>query len=145
MTTDLMLAIGHHLFAFSLLALLVAEWVILTGTPSRPVVRRLLLIDVAYGMAALGSLAVGVCRVVWGAKPPAFYTGNPVFWTKMGLWAVIALISLVPTIRYIIWWRSQELPAGSAFASTRRLVAWEALLFAGVPVMAAMMAHGVGY
>ena len=145
MTTDLLLAVAHHLFAFSLIAFLVAELVLLTASPGRPVLRKLLFIDLCYGVAAVGSVVAGVSRLHWGDKPAEFYTGNPVFWIKMGLWVLVGLISIVPTIRYIIWIRRQELPSPAVFASTRRLVTLEVALFTGIPVFAAMMARGVGY
>jgi len=145
MTTELLLAIAHHLFAFSLLGLLVAELVLLANAPSRSVVFRLFLVDIAYGVAAGSSLAIGIGRILWGGKPTEFYTENPMFWTKMGFWGLVALVSVVPTIRYIVWWRQQELPSTQAFVSTRRLVVLEAVLFAGIPVFAAIMARGIGY
>jgi putative membrane protein len=145
MTTDLLLAIAHHLFAFSLIAFLVAELVLLTSSPERPVLRKLLFIDIAYGVAAVGSIAAGISRVHWGDKPAEFYTGNPVFWVKMGLWALVGLISIIPTIRYIAWMRRKEPPSPAVFASTRRLVALEVAVFTGIPVFAAMMARGIGY
>ena len=145
MTTELLLAIAHHLFAFSLLGLLVAELVLLANAPSRPVVLQLFIVDIAYGVAAAGSLAIGISRILWGGKPVEFYTANPMFWTKMGFWGLVALVSLVPTIRYILWWRQRDLPSPQAFASTRRLVVLEAVLFVGIPVFAAVMARGIGY
>jgi putative membrane protein len=145
MITDLLLAIAHHLLAFSLIAFLVAELVLLTASPARPVLRSLLFIDLAYGAAAAGSIMAGVSRLHWGDKPAEFYTHNPVFWVKMGLWVLVGLISVVPTIRYITWIRRQELPSPAVFASTRRLVAFEVATFTGIPVFAAMMARGIGY
>lgn len=145
MTTGLLLAIAHHLFAFSLIAFLVAELVLLTAPPERSVLRKLLFIDLAYGAAAVGSVAAGVSRLHWGDKPAEFYTGNPVFWVKMGLWALVGLISIIPTMRYITWMRRQDPPLPAVFASTRRLVGLEVAVFTGIPVFAAMMAQGFGY
>jgi putative membrane protein len=63
MLTDMLLAIAHHLFAFLLLACLIAEWTLLKEPPSRTIVRRLALIDAGYGIAAAGSLAAGISRL----------------------------------------------------------------------------------
>jgi putative membrane protein len=74
MLTDMLLAIAHHLFAFLLLACLIAEWTLLKEPPSRTIVRRLALIDAGYGIAAAGSLARIVLsnHLPWRCSPARF-------------------------------------------------------------------------
>jgi len=142
---DALLAIAHHLFAFLLLACLMAEWVLLLEAPATGVVRRLALFDAGYGIAALGSLGAGISRLLWGLKPASYYTGNPVFWAKLGLWGAVGILSIIPTVRFLKWRRQEAPPSESDFAATRRLVAIELVLFTGIPALAALMARGFGY
>ncbi len=145
MTTDALLAITHNIFAFALLAFLAMEWALLQGAPELSQVQRLALIDAGYGVAALSSLGVGIARLAWGLKPWAYYSGNPIFWAKMAVWGVIGTISIVPTLRYLKWRKMETLPSVDLFASTRRLVMLQLILFPLIPALAALMARGFGY
>jgi putative membrane protein len=40
-----------------------------------------------------------------GLKGRDFYVHNPLFWTKMALFVVVGLISIIPTVAYISWRR----------------------------------------
>ncbi len=147
--TDVLLSILHHTAIYVLVSLLVAEWVLLRGAPDSRTLARLARADLAYGLAALVLIGVGVCRVIYGAKGSAFYTQNPIFWLKMGLFAGVGLVSIVPTVRLIQWGRrhranASALPSASDFAALRRYLLIEAVLFAGIPICAALMARGYG-
>jgi len=148
MTTDALLAILHHLFAFTLVGLVMAEWAILRGAVSADVLARIAKIDMFYGISAVALLIVGGLRLSFGAKGIAFYTGNPVFWLKIALFALAGLLSIPPTIRFIRWSRaakaSAALPGATEWTATRKLIVWELHALAGVMICAALMARGIG-
>jgi putative membrane protein len=148
MTLDAALAIVHHLLAFGLVGLIMAEWALLRGAITAESVRLLPRVDAAYGVTALLLLAVGGLRVSYGAKGAAFYGGNPVFWLKIALFIAVGLASIAPTLRFIRWSRtlkaSAVLPDAQAWAGARKLAVLELHLLAGVIVCAALMARGVG-
>ena len=148
MITASALATLHHLLAFGMVGLIMAEWVILRGAPSADVLPRIARIDAFYGGSAGALLMVGVLRVVYGVKGYAFYTGNPVFWIKIALFAATALLSVVPTMRLIRWSRALKaggaLPDTASWFATRRLIVWELHCLSGVMICAALMARGIG-
>ncbi|MBL8309411.1 MAG: DUF2214 family protein [Burkholderiales bacterium] len=149
MTLDALLAILHHWLAFGLVGLVMAEWAILRGAACADTVRRIARVDLFYGIVAGLLLLVGIARVVYGAKGLAFYTGNPVFWLKVALFALAGGASIVPTIRFIRWSRANQasgaLPEAAAWQSTRKLVVWELHALAGVMICAALTARGIGH
>jgi putative membrane protein len=150
MLLDALLSILHHLAVYTLLALLVAELVLLHQEPSAPLVRALARVDLFFGIAAGVVVAVGTCRVLYGVKGAAFYTGNALFWTKIGLFLLVALISIFPTMRFIQWTRRGRaspawLPSQLEFRKIGRIVGVETALFGLIPVCAALMARGFGY
>ncbi|MGO4778521.1 DUF2214 family protein, partial [Lysobacter sp. 2RAB21] len=53
MLTDLLLASAHHLLVFALIAMLVAESVLLRGPIDAAVLRRLAGLDSGYGTSAI--------------------------------------------------------------------------------------------
>jgi putative membrane protein len=66
----------------------------------------------------------------------------------MALYLAIALISVVPTMRFIKWRRALDAggapPDAAAVAGVRRLIHVELTLFALMPLMAVLMARGIG-
>lgn len=148
MTRDLALAVVHHWALLILIAALFAEWMLLRQPPSADWVRTLARVDQAYGGAAVLLLLAGFARVAWGAKGADFYLQNPVFWVKVAVFVLVGLLSIVPTVRYPRWLKqlktSGQLPTEAQVEDTRRWVGWQLVLFVALPVLAAMMARGIG-
>lgn len=149
MTTDLALAVVHHWALLLLIAALFAEFVLLRQPPSADWLRTLARVDQAYGGAAVLLLAAGFARVFWGAKGAGFYLDNPLFWGKVTVFVAVGLLSIVPTLRYPRWLKrfqaTGRLPEEAQVDSTRGWVGWQLLLFVALPVLAAMMARGIGH
>ena len=142
---DAVLASLHHLFVFSLVAVLFAELVLASGPPEPLRLAQLGRLDRAYGGLAGGVLAAGFLRAVFGAKGWSYYAGNPIFWTKLSVFAAVGLLSIVPTVRFIRW-RKQAVPPGvAAWQATRRWIVVQLALIAAIPVLAVLMARGIGY
>ena len=148
MIADTLLATLHHLLAFGMVGLIMAEWVILRGAPSADVVPRIARIDAFYGVSAGALLIVGVLRLIYGVKGYAFYSGNPVFWLKVTLFALTGLLSVVPTIQFVRWSRALKkvgtLPDTAAWSAACRLIVWELHCLSGVMICAALLARAIG-
>lgn len=146
---DLVLAILHHLLVFSLAGLLAAELALLRPGVGGRTLKTLGGLDAAYGVTATLILVVGFSRVFFGGKGSAFYLGNPVFWAKIGAFAIVGLLSIAPTLA-ILRWRKQAkaqadfAPPAGEVATARRVLVLEVLVFALIPILAAAMARGYG-
>ena len=95
-------------------------------------------------------IVTGVARVNFGIKGAAFYQHNPIFWTKIGLFVLVGLLSIPPTIAYIRWGRRNA--SGSAIALEggeyvpMRVFLWlELIVFLFIPLCAVFMARGLGF
>lgn len=149
MTTDLLLAIAHHLLVFSLAGVLFTELMLLKPGLSGRNLSLLGRLDGMYGGLSVAIIVIGVCRVFFGLKGWEYYVDNHAFWGKMAAFLVVGLLSIPPTIRIIKWRReagasdSYAVPDGE-IASMRRYVHGEMLFFALILVFAAMMARGIG-
>ena len=149
MALDALLAALHHICVFGLFVILTVEMVLVRPGISAEAVMRVVRIDLFYGILAGLALVAGGLRVFYGAKGAAFYTGNPVFWTKLGLFVLIGLLSLPPTLNYIKWRKALRdsptaLPSASAIQSTRKLIHIQFGLLFLLPILAAIMARGIG-
>ena len=150
MATDLALAALHHLLVFGLVAMLVAEAVLLRGPLTTDAIPRLAKLDSGYGMCAGLLLVVGLGRVFHGIKGPDFYLHNPYFHAKIGAFVLVGLLSILPTMKFLRWRKAQRanpgfLPDTAALASLRTILRIELALIAAILVLAAAMARYGGF
>ena len=148
MNTALM-AFLHHLLAFTLVACVVYEFIAYRQDMSVEEARRIQRADLMYGISAGLLLIVGVLRVFYFEKGPAFYSQNPFFWLKMNTFLVVGLLSIDPTIRYLRW--NKTLKENRApeinekeFKRTRIVLTLEVIGLAIILFAAAWMARGIG-
>lgn len=143
---DLALAILHHWLAFALVAVMLAEAALVRHVDQPGVVARLARLDAVYGASAGLLVIAGLLRVFHGARGPEFYLENPFFWAKMGAFALVALLSIPPTLRFIRWRRAIRLdpaftPEPAQVGKVRRLLGLQALALLAVVGFAATMAR----
>jgi len=141
---DLVLAILHHLFVFALFGILFAELMLVRPGIDLATVRRVGAIDIAYGALAGLIIVVGFARAGMAAKGWAYYAHNGFFWAKVGVFLLIGLLSVPPTIAFLRWKRAGSAPADDQVRGVRRFIHYEAALFALLPIFAAAMARGYG-
>ena len=151
MTTDLLLAIAHHLLIFGLVAVLAAETVLVRPGLTGNALTRLGGIDRAYGLVAVLQFArQAPAFVFFGLKGWEFYIYNWVFWAKIAAFATVGLLSIRPTISILEWSRKAKADAAhvvpdSEIASVRTWLRAEGAVFVLIPIFAAAMARGIGY
>src|SRR5262245_16049502 len=149
MTTDLILAVLHHLGVFTIAGIIAAEWALVRPEMSTAKVQQVSRIDALYGIAAALVLLIGFARVYFGLKGPEFYLQNPVFWAKLGAFAVVGVLSVPSTLLFITWRDKAKndptfLPSTDEVTSVRRYLKMEAQVFVLIPIFAAAMARGYG-
>lgn len=150
MLTDLLLAAFHHLLVFAMISMLVAESMLLRGPIDAGVLKRLAGLDAGYGMSAMLLLAVGIARLFYGVKGVDFYQHNPWFHAKFGAFVVIALLSILPTVRLLRWRKALKrdpdfLPPAPQVRVLRVLIRFELILIAVILICAAAMARIGGF
>lgn len=144
---DVVAALLHWWLVFALLTALVSEMNLCRGELSAPIVKRLAIIDGVYGASAVLLLIVGLMRALHGPKGWAFYSGNPMFWIKIAVFLLIALLSIIPTLRILAWRKIARqggtIPA-SAVKPLRGILHAELMLVALLPIFGVLMARGIG-
>ena len=148
-STDLALAIGHHLLIFALAGVLAFEVGAIKHGMSGADAARVGRVDLWYGILAALIIAVGFSRAVYAAKGWDYYAHNHFFWAKMGAFAIVGLLSIQPTVALIRWrgaYRKDAAfaPGDGAVATVRRFLWLEVFFFALIPIFAAAMARGYG-
>jgi putative membrane protein len=145
---DALVAYFHYAAMVLIAVLLVAEQRLCRPGLAAEHVRRLARVDRFYLFAALLAIATGVARLVWLGKGPAFYLYNPVFYIKLALFAAVGLLSIPPTLQFLRWMRALRAggpaPEDWQVARARLYIMAELGLFALIPLMAVLMARGIG-
>jgi putative membrane protein len=142
-----LMAFLHHVAAFALVAAIAVEFVLLKGELTLWSARRLQVTDMVLGIAAGVLLVVGLARVVWFEKGAAYYFANHAFLTKLTLFIVVGLLSIVPTLEFLAWRKAVQggqvpVVAAAKLKRVRMIVHIELAAIVGIVLCAAIMAKG---
>lgn len=144
------MAFLHHLAAFAVVASLAVEVALFKPPLTAQQARRLVATDTIFGAAATVVLIVGLLRVEFFEKGPAYYWHDLFFLIKFGAFVLAGLISIYPTLTFLSWRkaiRAGAVPEVSA-EHTRRVRLCLMLELTAIVVIlgcAALMARGAGY
>ena len=150
MYSSALMAFLHHVVAFTVVAALAVEVALFKPPLSLTQAQRLVRTDTIFGASAAILLAVGMMRVWYFEKGPAYYWHDAFFLIKFGAFLVAALISVYPTVTFLSWNRglkagvAPEIPAGRT-RSVRMCLMLELTAILVILLCAALMARGFGY
>ena len=139
----------HYLSFMLCFGALLFERINLKSEPNREEAISMVVADIVYGIAGIALLISGIYRVIKFGQGSDFYTHNPIFWVKMGIFALVGSLSLYPTITYILWaipLSKGKLPdvTSNLVARLRLIINIELFGFSLIPFFATLMARGIG-
>jgi putative membrane protein len=139
----------HHIAAFTLVAALAVEFVLIRTTPTLENARRIIFADLTFGVSAGVILLVGLGRVFHFEKGAFYYFHTWTFIAKLSLFILIGLVSIVPTREFLSWRsavRQGQVPAVSAekLRALRSIIHAELAGIVLIILCAALMAKGIG-
>lgn len=140
---DLYIRYIHFLGIILLSATLFYELTSFSRTLTNTQLKKLLWIDALLGISAVIVLISG--GLLWGSfgKPSGFYTKNPIFHIKLTIFFLIAIISIFPT-----WFLLKNRKSTEAVISppsyVLHIIKVEATLLIAIPLLAVLMARGIG-
>jgi putative membrane protein len=137
----------HHLCAFTLVSAVAIEFALIRQELTVASARRLQLTDLVLGIAAGALLIIGLLRVFYFEKGASYYFHSYAFLTKLSLFVIIGLLSIVPTMEFLSWReaiKAGQVPAVDAGKRRRVTAVIHAELAAIVVILlcAAIMARG---
>jgi putative membrane protein len=137
----------HHLAAFTLVAALAVEFILIRMELSLAAARRLVIVDAVLGASATLVLVVGLLRVFYFEKGATYYFSSHAFLTKLAMFVLVAALSIIPTMEFLSW--RKALKAGQTPRPEARKLKLVGTLIhaelAGIVIIllaAAMMARG---
>ena len=149
MITNALVAYVHYLSFMLCFGALIYERISIKADPSREEAISMVVADIIYGIAGIALLVSGIYRVIKFGQGSEFYTQNPIFWTKIIIFALVGSLSLYPTVTYILWaipLSKGKLPQVnlSLVSRLKLIIDIELAGFSIIPLFATLMARGVG-
>lgn len=146
MTMEIFLRYIHFISVFTIVSSLVAEHLLLKKELTRKEIAQLAKIDAFYGLAALTLLAAGLTLWLGSiGKPAIFYSKNWIFHLKVSLFILVGLLSIFPTMFFIKNRKGDSEEKVQIPQSVFWLLRLELLLLFIIPLLAGLMAKGIGY
>ena len=142
----------HHLFAFTLVAAIAVEFVLIGQVAgeqglTHAIAKRLVKADSVLGMAAGLLLLVGLARVFFFEKGELYYMNSHAFLAKFSIFIVVGLLSIMPTMEFLSW--KPAIAAGRApkadpkkLAFIKKFIHGELAAIVIILLCAAIMARG---
>jgi putative membrane protein len=137
----------HHVAAFTLVAALAIQFMLLREEITLANAKRLVVVDGIYGASAGILLVVGLLRVFFFEKGYLYYFTSHAFLSKFALFIIVGIASAIPTLEFARWRKAVK--AGQApsvdaekIRTIRKIIHWELAGIVLIALFAAMMAKG---
>ena len=147
MYAEIIIKYLHFIFIFVVVSCVVAEHLLLKPQMTKAEIKRLSTIDGIYGLASILVVAAGLW--LWFGeigKPAEFYTNNHIFLTKVSLFVVVGLLSIYPTVFFLKNRKGEDSEALVDIPKAIKMVIRvELLILFTMPLLATLMAKGIGY
>ena len=139
----------HYLSFMICFGALIFERVSIKKDLNKKEALSMVIADVIYGFAGIALLVSGILRVLKFGQGSEFYTQNPIFWTKIIIFALVGILSIYPTVTYVLWaipLSKGNLPEVSSNLASRlrKIINIELIGFSLIPIFATFMARGIG-
>lgn len=134
----------HFISVFAIVSAIVAEHLLLKERMSRKEILLLSRIDAIYGIGAIVLLGAGMSLWLAVGKPAAFYSNNWIFHLKLGLFVLLGLLSIYPTIFFMKNRKGDDMDMLiDVPSSIKMLIRLELVLLLVMPFLAGLMAKGI--
>jgi putative membrane protein len=146
MTWPIVVAWIHYVAVMLLMASLLGEHLVLKRELTAAEARTVQRLDIIYGVSAALVLVTGIMRM-YLEKGATYYMQSGAFHALLGLFIVVALLSIYPTVVFLRWraatraGRGQQLEAGQ-FKKLQMILRLEMTMMLLAPFFATWMAHG---
>ena len=144
MTLELIIRYLHFLAILLVFGSLLVEIVLVKKTLPKKMLKLIGKIDALYGLAILLLFGAGLSLWFWVGKPAEFYSQNPIFILKFVLVCLVGILSIWPTIFFIKNQKGNDEDVVKIPSYIRKIILVEVVLLLVVPMLAVLMARGVG-
>ncbi len=144
----ILLKYTHFLGIFAVVGGVFAELMMIKGKMTRGELKRVSQVDAIYGVGAIITVAAGLALWLTDiGKPAEFYSENGLVYWKLGIFTVVGLLSIYPTVFLSRNRLSSKNPDGTEVvevpSAVIKVVIVELILLLLMPFLASSMAMGL--
>ncbi len=144
MTVEILVKYVHFITIFAIVSSIVGEHLLIKPEMTRKEIRRVSLLDGIYGASVILLLIAGFTLWFGVGKPAEFYSRNWIFHLKIGLFVIIGVLSIYPTIFFMKQRKGEESDIVKVPKMIKMMIRFELLLLFIMPLLASLMAKGIG-
>lgn len=144
MTIDIIVKYIHFLGILGVFGSIFYEVKELKPVLKRDKIKQLAKIDGLYGVCTIIVLATGFSMWLLVGKPAEFYGTNWIFYSKIGVFSVIGIASIYPTVFFARNRKGDLNDTIEVPKILKTLVVLELVLILIIPLLATTMARGIG-
>lgn len=136
----------HFISICTMIACLFLEYFLLKKQNNRNEITTLWKIDGIYGVSSISTLTAGFLLWFVVGKPASFYENSYLIWGKIGLFLIVGILSIVPTI-FFFRERTKDREGSEQVdvpVKLKKYILAELILLFLIPVLAVFMAQGYG-
>ena len=143
---NILISYLHFIGIMLLMGSLFAEYVLLRPGITKNQIKLLSVADLIFGISAALVLITGLLRwFVVDPKGADYFNHQPLFHIKLTLFVVIAILSILPTLKFLKWRKQSKaddafIPAEKEIKKQLTFVRIEMLLVVIIPLLAVMVA-----
>jgi len=146
MVLEIFIRYLHFISLFVMASAMVAEHLLFKPQMTWQELQRMTTIDNVYGVSAITVVIAGLILWFGVGKAADFYSQNWIFLTKVGVFTIIGLLSIYPTIFFARNRKGKSLEELVEVPTTILfLIRLELALLLFIPLLATLMARGIGY
>ena len=134
----------HFISLIALSAAVFAQAFLLRPEMTRREIAQIQRVDILYAVMVVAVLATGFAQWFWVGKPSQFYSSNPIFHAKLTLFLIIGILSAWPSVFLGRQRKGDSEETIEVPKSVTLSVRAEVLLLILMPLLASLMARGVG-
>ncbi|KAA3636888.1 MAG: DUF2214 family protein [Bacteroidetes bacterium] len=134
----------HFISIFTIIITVGGEYFLLKKEMTRAEIRRISRIDGLYGLASVTLVAAGLTLWFGVGKPAEYYNANWVFHLKWGLFVVVGLLSIIPTLFFNRNRKGNQEEIVSVPNKIKTVIRIELIILFIIPMLASSMAKGIG-
>lgn len=144
MTELILIRYIHFTGIMIVVAMVIAELVLVRSVLQRATIRKIWMLDNIYGLFSLIVVGAGLYLWLGIGKTASFYSTNPVFHTKIGLFIVVGILSIWPTVFYFKQRKGDQCEQVEVPRYMKRIIIAELTILGIIPLLGTLMAQGVG-
>ncbi|MFN3952030.1 MAG: DUF2214 family protein [Thermaurantimonas sp.] len=135
----------HFVSIFAIVSSLAIEAFTVKSQMTRRELACLSRIDALYGIAAIALLAAGFTLWFWVGKPAEYYSKNYLFHAKLGVFTLAGILSAWPTVFFLKNRKGDPNEIVQVPKRIRWMIVVQLSLIATIPLLAGLMAKGIGF